>query len=254
MKRKILYLGVAMLATGSLLAAPKDDVQSAIKKLADTTYSWSSTTTNLAGGGGGGGGRGGRGGGPSQGKLGKDGFAMTTRAGFQGNTTETYMKGDKIVIKNQDGEFQTMEEMMAARGGGGGGGGGGRGGMRGGMANRLPTVDATELLAAVKELKLEDGAFTGELSTEAVVARLNPFGGRGGPPGGDAPPAPTGAKGTAKFWVKDGVLTKFESNVQGKTTNFQGDPQDVNRTATVEITDIGKTSVEVPEAAKKKLM
>jgi len=256
MKRKILSLSVALFATGSLLAAPTDDVQTAIKKLTDSgSFSWSSTTTNLGGGGGGGGGgRGGRGGGPAAGKLGKDGFALVTRAGFQGGTMETFMKGDKSVSKNQDGEWQTPEERMAAFGGGGGGApGGGRGGFMRNL-NRLPTAEATELLTGVKELKLADGVYSGDLTTEAATARLNPFGGRGGPPGGEAPPAPTGVKGSVKFWVQDGLLAKYEINVQGKTTNFQGDSMDVNRTTTVAITDVGTTKVEVPEEAKKKLM
>src|SRR5258706_7873238 len=111
MKRNVLTMTVAMIATGSLLAAPKDDVGSAVKKLADApSYSWS-TTTNA--GGGGGGGRGGRGGGPAAGKAVKDGVSIITPT-FGENTMETVVKGEKSVMKNQEGACQTPEEMMAA--------------------------------------------------------------------------------------------------------------------------------------------
>jgi hypothetical protein len=268
MKRNILFTTAALFATGSLLAASKEDVSAAIKKLADGgNYSWTSTISNVApaggggggfgGGGFGGGGRGGRGGGPTSGKITKDGYMLITRGGFQGNTTETITKGEKSVTKNQEGQWQTPEEMAAAFGGGGGGGGfgGGRGFGRGGAgATRLPTLDAQELLAAVSELKSADGALSGDLSKEAVNARLSPFGGRGfgGGGGGEAPPPPADAKGSVKYWLKDGALSKYEFTVQG-TMDFGGNEFPINRTTTVEFKDVGSTKVEVPEDAKKKL-
>ena len=77
-------------------------------------------------------------------------------------------------------------------------------------------------------------------------------GGAGGPPGGGGGPTITDAKGSAKFWTKDGVLTKYEIKVSGKM-DFNGQEMNQDRTTTVEITDIGTTKVEVPEAAKKLL-
>ena len=252
MKRNILCLTVAMLATGSLLADSKDDVQSAVKKLADApSYSWNTKTENA----GGGGGFGGRGGGPSSGKAAKDGYAIITRT-FGENTMESVIKGDKTVMKNQEGAWQTPEEMMAAFGGGNGappgGGRGGRGGGFGrGAAANMPAEEAKTLLSGVKELKAADGALSGELTKEAVGAKLFPFG-RGGRGGGEAPPIPENAKGSVKFWVKDGSLAKYEYKVQG-TMSFGGNDVEVNRTTTVEIKDVGTTKVEVPEEAKKKL-
>src|SRR5207253_6312509 len=67
---------------------------------------------------------------------------------------ERVLKGDKSVSKNQEGVWQTPEELVAALGGGNGGGGGrGRGFGRGGFggANTMPDVQAKELLAGVKE-------------------------------------------------------------------------------------------------------
>lgn len=255
MKRNLIYLAVAALATSTLLADAKEDVQNGIKKLADaSSYAWSTKSESAGGGGGGGGGRGGFGGGPSSGKASKDGYAIISRT-FGDNTFDTIIKGDKSVSKNQDGAWQTMEELIAARGGGNGNGGGGRGGRgRGGFGaglNQVPAKQAEDLLAGVKELKSADGVYSGDLTKEAVGSRLF-GGGRGRGGGGAAPEPPADAKGSAKFWVKDGVLSKYEFNVQG-TMKFNDNEFPINRTTTVEIKDVGSAKVEVPDEAKKKL-
>ena len=74
------------------------------------------------------------------------------------------------------------------------------------------------------------------------------FRGRGGGNG----PEISGAKGSVKVWVKDGLIAKYEIMVKG-TVSFNGNDRDIDRTTTVEIKDIGSTKVEVPEEAKKKL-
>jgi len=98
----------------------------------------------------------------------------------------------------------------------------------------------------VKDLKKTDSGFSGELTEDGAKEYLS-MGGRGG---GDAPSI-EGAKGNATFWVKDGALTKFSFQVQGKVS-FNGNDRDVDRTTTIEIKDVGTTKVEVPEAALKK--
>jgi hypothetical protein len=60
------------------------------------------------------------------------------------------------------------------------------------------------------------------------------------------------AKGSVKFWIKDGALTKYEYKVKG-TASFGGNDLDIDRTTTVEIKDVGTTKLNVPEEAKKKL-
>ncbi len=269
MKRSILFMTVASLA-GTLMAAPKDEVQGAIKKLSDAgSYSWTLTTTNLSAGGGPGGGGGGRGfgggGGPTEGKIGKDGIAYITSTSNRGGspmTTERVVKGDKSASKNQEGVWQTPEEMMAAFGGGAPGGGapgggapggapgGGRGGRGGGGmfgAVTLPAVQATDLLSKAKDVTMAAGVYSADLTEDGVKA-LMAFGGRGG---GQAPEI-AGAKGTVKFWIKDGTLTKYEFNVQG-TMSFGGNDMPQNRTTIVEIKDVGTTTVTVPDEAKKKV-
>jgi hypothetical protein len=69
-------------------------------------------------------------------------------------------------------------------------------------------------------------------------------------PNADAP-GPKDAKGSVKFWVKDGELTKYEYNVKGKVT-FGEDERTIDRTTTVEIKDAGKTKLTLPDEAKKK--
>ena len=89
-------------------------------------------------------------------------------------------------------------------------------------------------------------AFDAEL-TEAGAKEMLSFRGR---QGGDGP-AVSGAKGTAKFWMKDGVVSKIEYHLQG-SINFNGQDRDIDRTTTIEIKDVGTAKVEVPEEAKKK--
>ena len=60
-------------------------------------------------------------------------------------------------------------------------------------------------------------------------------------------------KGSVKFWVKDGALSKYEFKVTGKV-DFNGNEIDVDRTWTIEIKEVGTTKVTVPEEAKKKLI
>ena len=232
---------------GSLLAAgpsPKEDLSNAVKKLAGGSYAFTLTTTNAAGGPGGfGGGRGGASA-PLEGKVSKDGIAYVVRS--TGDTTnEAAAKGVKRAIKTQDG-WQTIEEMMS---GGGFGGGGGGMGMFAMMSLVVPASQAEELIGKVKELKLADGVYSGDLTEDGAKSIASPFQGFGG---GDNGPTITGAKGSVKFWVKDGLLSKYECKVQG-SMDFGGNEMQIDRTTTVETKDAGKTDVTVPEEAKKKV-
>ena len=104
------------------------------------------------------------------------------------------------------------------------------------------------MVADGKDLKKDGDAYSSELTEEGAKALLT-FRPRGG--GGEGPTA-SEAKGSIKFWLKEGVLSKYEFKVTGKV-NFNGNDRDVDRTTTVEIKDVGTTKVEVPEEAKKKL-
>jgi hypothetical protein len=114
-------------------------------------------------------------------------------------------------------------------------------------AFKAPAAEAAELPGKTKELTKDGDAYSGDL-TEAGAKDLLSFGGRRR----ENAPEPKNAKGSVKFWVKDGQLSKFEVKVQG-SVNFNGEDRDVERTTTTEIKDIGTTKVAVPEAAQKKL-
>jgi hypothetical protein len=238
-------MGAAVLLTGTLIAADlKDDVKNAAKKLGDAGgYAWKATVES-AGGGGGGGGRGAPG--PTEGKVAKEGIVCLKMTRGE-TTTEAFVKGEKGAIKGQEG-WQSLAELTQ---GDSGGGGRGRGGF---MARRLqnykaPAAEAAEMADKVKELKKEGDAICGEFTEDGAKSYLT-MGGRGG---GANPPAVEGAKGTVKFWIKNGVLAKYEYNVKGKMT-FNNNEREIDRTTTVEIKDVGATKVEVPEDAKKKLL
>lgn len=230
-------------------ASPADQVKAAAKKLAEApNYSWTTTTTVPEGS------RWRPG--PTSGKTNKDGYSwLSTTMGDR--TSESIIKGTKSVTKGDSG-WQTAEERRAARdaagGGGGQGGGQGRGG-RGGFGGRnlenfkTPAQQAEELAGQVKELKKDGDVLSGDLTDEAVKGLLT-MGGRRRD--GSEGPSPTDAKGSVKFWLKDGVVAKMETHVSGKLS-FNGNEMTIDRTSTTEVKDIGSTTLEIPEDAKSKL-
>jgi hypothetical protein len=239
--RKQITLGIAaLLATSMLAAGTQDDVKSAAKKLADAGgYAWKATTEM------GGGAGGGRFGGPTEGKTVKDGTVclMMTRGD---NTTEAFLKGEKGAIKTQDG-WQSLAELSEGDGGGGGGQrGAGRWMARTLTAYKTPAAEAGELAGKVKELKKEGDAYVGQLTEEGAKSLMTM--GRGG---ANAPEV-SGAKGSVKFWIKDGVLAKYEYKVQG-TVTWNNNDREIDRTTTVEIKDVGSVKLDVPEEVKKKM-
>lgn len=240
MKRNLL-LATMVFAAGSLMAADlKDDVTGAVKSLADTgNYSWTQNTENAGGG---------FGGGTAEGKL-KDGVVYGSRT-FGDNTFETVVKGTNFAMNRGDG-WQTAEEM--AQNNGGGGGGGFRGGGMARFAGMTPTTSVSDVLKGVTELKMDGDAYVGDLTEEGAKALAQPFRGRRGGNGGGGPPEVTDAKGSVKFWIKDGKLSRYVFKVTGKTTDRDQNPVDIDRTTTTEIKDIGKTTISVPDDVLKKI-
>jgi hypothetical protein len=255
--KKSLILAFAVALAPSLRAeGPADEVTAAVKKLAESAnYSWTVSSPAPEGSN--------RGGSSSEGKLEKDGI-VCLKSTFGDRTTETLIKAGKVAIKTEDG-WKSGEELASAPrpdgGGDAGGRRGGRGGFGGGFAARMaqnfkaPAVDAGELASGAKELKKDGDVISGELSEEAAKARLAFGGGRrgGGGGGGGGGPTIEGAKGTVKFWIKDGVLAKYEVKASGSFTNNNGESRDFDRTTITEIKDVGSTKLEVPDEAKAKL-
>jgi hypothetical protein len=230
---KTILLGalVATTATSLFAADAKEELTKAAKALAEKpNYSWKTTvavpeSAQFKPG-------------PTEGKADKDGTTYLTMS-FGDNMTEAVIKGDKATYTNQDGDWQLAED-----------GGEGRGRFMGAMLRnyKAPAAQALDIINGVKELKKEGDIYSGDLTEEGAKALMSFRGRRAGGEG----PQVKDAKGSAKFWVKDGVLSKYEYKVTG-SMNFNGNDVDVDRTTTTEIKDIGTTKVVVPEAAKKKL-
>lgn len=234
------------IATPLFAAEPADEIKAAAQKLADTSYAWTAKVDSPQGDRE----RGGRGGGgtfgPASGKTEKGGFTALKWQGRE-SSTEAIKKGDKFVVKIGD-EWQTSSELED----GGGDNNRARSTGRRVQSFKAPAQEASELIGRVKNVKKDGDAYTGELTPEALK-QMYTFR-RPGSDGGGAGPDVSGLKGTAKFWVKDGVLSKYQTQVQGKMTfGQQGRETEVNRTTIYEITDIGSAKVEVPAEAKKKL-
>jgi hypothetical protein len=233
-------LATTLAASTTLLAADAtgtDDVKGGAQKLAAAdNYSWTTTmesaqfTPR-----------------PSHGKTEKGGLTYMEFTTRDDNKIEAVVKGGKGAIKTEDG-WKSLEDAAKPSGDGGFN-------MGQMMARRMqnlkaPAVEAEDIAGKTKELTKTEGVYAGEL-TEDGAKGLMAFGGRRG--GGGQAPAIRNAKGTVKFWIKDGVLTKYQYNVQGTRKNRDGDDMDVDITTTVEISNVGTTKITVPEEAKGKL-
>jgi hypothetical protein len=214
-----------VLVAGSLLAADaQSELSKAVAKLGDQpNYSWTTTMkmpddSRMQMG-------------PTEGKTEKGGYTYTSSA-FGDRKMERIAKGDKVAFTRQ-GEWQSADDSA----------GQGRGMMRG---LRTPAEQATDLLKYVTDVKKEGEVYTGKISEQGVKSMIT-FRRRGG-----EEPEVRDPSGTAKFWVKDGMLSKYEFQIKGGMTFNNNDIQ-MDRTTTVEIKDVGKTKVEVPAEAKEKL-
>lgn len=233
MKTRIRF-GITTLLAGSLLtvnAAPKDDVLAAAKKLGEkANYSWTTTVVVPEGSR--------YRPGPTDGKTEKDGFTHLKMT-FGDNAVQAVFKGDKATFTNPEAGWQTLADLDTSQG-------------SGRMANAIlrgfkaPAAQAAELVAGAKELKKDGETYTSDLTEDAAKPLLT-FGRRSG---GDV--KVSDAKGSVKFWIKDGLLSKYEFKVTGKVT-YNDNERDVDRTTTTEVKDVGSTKVEVPDEAKKKL-
>ena len=233
MKKSILF-GALVLMAGSLMAAdssPKDDITAAAKKLGGDSYSWTQTldlgpNSQFTPG-------------PTEGKIDKDGTTWLSST-FQDNTSIGLAKDKKVVVKTDEG-WKTTEEI-----GDGGGGFNANTFMARRMANlKAPATEVEDLVSKAGEIKKDGDAYSGDLTEDGAKSLLTTGFRRNNS-------APTDAKGSVKFWVKDGALTKYQTKVSGKV-EFNGESRDIERTTTVEIKDVGKTKIEVPDDAKKKL-
>lgn len=221
-----------VLAAGSVLADPKDDVKAAAAALgAADNYSWHQTVevpadSQFKPG-------------PTDGKTEKGGYT-TISFSFGDNTTEAVLQGTNGAINTPDNGWQSLAEAAQA---------GGRGAFLPRMLQnyKTPAVQAPDLADSAKDLTSGTNGITGDLTDDGAKALLS-FGGRRGGNG----PAITNPKGSVTFTIADGKLVKYSYHVTG-SMDFGGNNMDIDRTTTVEIKDVGTTKIEVPDDAKKKL-
>lgn len=239
---KLTALLITMALASAVYSAdsPADDLKAAAKKLAEKgNYSWKTTSDTPAGGGGGGRQGAGRMGGPTDGKTDKGITHLVMTRGD--NSFEALIKSGKVAIKGQDG-WQAADTAPAGDAAAGDRGNPGRFMGRMFQSYKTPAEEVQDLAGKATDLKKEGDAYVGTLGADAVRdiftrGRQNAQG-------------PSDAKGSVKFWVKDGALSKYEVNLQGKTS-FQGNEREFNRTTTTEIKDVGTTKLTVPEDATK---
>ena len=212
-------------------SSPKDDITAAAKKLAGDSYSWTQTldlgpNSQFTPG-------------PTEGKADKDGTTWLSST-FQDNTSIGLAKEKKVVVKTDEG-WKTAEEI-----GDGGGGFNPNTFMARRMQNlKAPAAEVQDLASKAGEIKKDGDAYSGDLTEEGAKSLLTMGFRRNNS-------APTDAKGSVKFWIKDGAVTKYQTKVTGKV-EFNGESRDIERTTTIEIKDVGKTKIDVPDDAKKKL-
>ena len=220
---------VLVLPVAAAVADPKADVAAAIKKLEQQPgYSWTYTPKTV------GSESASRGSVPLTGKADKDGYAVVS--GEMGDVSvEIGIKGEKMIV-NYTGEWLSTAEI----------------GENNRTVQRLrlikrPTDEATMLLGKVTGLKKDsDGSYASELDRMWAKEMFALLGRR-------AAAAPS-AQGSAKFWLKDGQLAKYEFVVKGKITTGEDKTEvEVSRTTTVEIRDVGSATISLPDEAKKKL-
>lgn len=226
MNTKILFLA-ACVFSGSIWAAdsnPADDLKAAAKALDDKpSYAWKTVVVvpenaQFKPG-------------PSDGKTEKGGYTYLSLT-FGDSLTEGVFKGDKVVVTGPDGDWQLASELEKEEG---------PGRFLGAIMRnfKVPSAQAVTLTSNLKDVKKEGDIYSGEMNADALKTQFR-FG------------EPKNPKGTAKFWVKDGVVVKYQTKVTAKL-EFNGNEVEFDRDTTTEIKDIGTAKVNVPEAAKKKL-
>jgi len=227
---KTLFTSSSLLFLSLSLASadPKGEVLEAIKKVAaQSGYGWSYKLKTE-------GSESARRNGPIEGKTEKDGYTY-----LKGSTVETTYevatKGEKMVV-NYNGDWLSTAEI-----------GENNGAIKRLKALKKPVDEAESLIGKAPELKKEsDGLYSGDMAPDAAKALFGLLGRR-------AAEAPE-AKGSVKFWVKDGQLTRYEVTVRGTITVGEDKREvDISQTANVELKDIGTTTVSLPEEARKKL-
>jgi hypothetical protein len=189
--------------------------------------------------------------GPTTGRTEKDVIVASTSRGQ--TTTEIVIVGDKAAATDRNGEWQTLDEIERAPG---------FGRFTAAMVRSLktPAREALDVVDGLTGIRKDGDSFVGDLTEEGakeLAAASSGFGRRGGRggrggQGGGAGSNVIFAKASARFWVKQGMLVRFEETLDA-SIDFNGNELVVERTTTTVVKDIGSTKIEIPAAANAKL-
>ena len=235
--KKALIIGLIGLLARTLLAAesgPQNAVISAAKGLDDKpNYGWTTSVKE-------------EGDGRSlqypgmSGKVNKGG-PMCLSFMMGSNPGEVYISGQKGTAKGPGG-WQTFDEIAKA-------GGFAAALVRHLLSYKAPSAECAALGGELQKAKGEVGMISGELKGDTAKEYLEFY----IPPyAGQAAPKIADPRGSVKFWIDNGMLTKYEINVQCKV--IRGNQESEYRITTVGIKDVGTTRLEVTEGAKQKLL
>lgn len=216
-----------MLTVLIALTCQNDELTQAAKKAAETTNYTFKVTLSRTGGGGGGN--------PQSLEAKVDGdhpFYM------KGGKIEAWKKGDKLVTKNQEGSWAEVQPPQK-----------GAEKEKGQKAVQLlrgvktPHEELAGIDASFQEIKKESendvSVYSGDLTETAAQSFA-----------GKASKKMT-TTGSAKVWVNaDGAIVKYEITIRIQGEGNKG-PVDQTLTKTVEISEVGKTTLEIPEDVKK---
>ena len=177
--------------------------------------------------------------GPWEGKTERNGPTWVKMT-FGENTSEFVLKGDSGAALTPDGGWQSLSELENAEG---------PGRFLAILIRdfKAPARQAAQLAGYAKDLKRDGDAYVGALTEEGAKELLT-----WRPRAGGEGPQVSGAQGSVKFWVRDGVLSQYEFKLKG-TVSFNGNSFENDRTTTVVVREVGTTTLTLPEAALKKL-
>jgi hypothetical protein len=231
---------------GLLAAAePRDEIKAAAKALSGkANYTWKSDS-QIAGmpfnpG-------------PTVGKTEKSGFTVLSQE-IRGEIIEAVLKETNGVVKTDEGWMFASELFGPGRGAGDVGGlNPARIMGRLLLSSKNPAEQIENILEKIQEAKKDGaGVVSGNLTAEGAKELMS-FGRRRRPGANGANGGAEEAKGSVKVWMKDGVLARYELFLSG-TISFGGEERAIERTTTVEIKEVGTTRVQVPDAARQKLL
>lgn len=227
---------VVAVASQLLGGEAEDRLKSAVGKLTEASgYSWTSTTEisgapmRLS---------------PTTGKVQKGGFLLLETEAF-GSEIKVVRKGTNAVVKFDEGWVLPSELPQPNFGGGGAPNMGAMMGRRL-LSAKAPGEEVDALLRRLKPLRSEGDLITGEFSEDGAKEYLKENRrGRGFA-------EPKSAKGTIRFWIKEGAVSKSELSFDTEMETPNG-AMNLNSKTITEIKDVGTTRVEVPAEALKKL-